>query len=69
MIQCQNYIFRNKKNIKKKRINLKKNKILILGFAFKENCNDIRNTKVIDIINCFKYYHSKIDVYDNLVNR
>ncbi len=30
--------------------------ILILGFAFKENCEDIRNTKVIDIINCFKKY-------------
>lgn len=38
--------------------------ILILGFTFKENINDIRNTKVIDIYNEFKKYGYDIDVHD-----
>jgi len=64
------YVFSEIKKIsKKKKINLKKSKILILGFAFKENCEDIRNTKVIDIINCFKIYKSKIDIYDPLIDQ
>ncbi len=39
-------------------------KILILGFTFKENCPDIRNTKVIDIINRFTPYTADITVCD-----
>lgn len=39
-------------------------KVLILGFTFKENCADIRNTKVIDIINELKKYDMDIDVHD-----
>ena len=39
-------------------------RILILGFTFKENCPDIRNTRVIDIIEEFNTYHAKVDVYD-----
>ncbi len=38
--------------------------ILILGLAFKENCPDIRNTRVIDIVNEFKSYNANVDVYD-----
>ena len=38
--------------------------ILILGFTFKENCPDIRNTKVIDVINEFKTHNAKIDIFD-----
>ncbi len=38
--------------------------ILILGFTFKENINDIRNTKVIDIINALKSYGYTVDVHD-----
>ena len=38
--------------------------ILILGYTFKENCPDIRNTKVIDIINELKDYNVDVDVYD-----
>jgi UDP-N-acetyl-D-galactosamine dehydrogenase len=39
-------------------------KILILGFAFKENCPDLRNTKVIDIVNALLEYRAQVDVYD-----
>ncbi len=43
-------------------------KILILGFTFKENCPDLRNTRVIDIIEEFSEYHAGVDVYDPWVN-
>jgi len=42
--------------------------VLILGITFKENCPDIRNTKVIDVINEFKKYNLTIDVYDPWAN-
>jgi UDP-N-acetyl-D-galactosamine dehydrogenase len=48
----------------KKKLQVVDAKILILGFTFKENCPDIRNTRVIDIVNEFGNYHSKVDVYD-----
>lgn len=39
-------------------------KVLILGFTFKENCPDVRNTKVIDIYNALREYNLDITVYD-----
>lgn len=42
--------------------------ILILGFTFKENCPDVRNTKVIDIYNALKEYNLNISVYDPWAN-
>ncbi len=39
-------------------------KILILGITFKENCPDVRNTKVIDVINNLKSYDAAITVFD-----
>jgi len=39
-------------------------KVLILGFAFKENCPDVRNTRVIDIYNEFKAFDMNVEVYD-----
>lgn len=42
----------------------KKSKILILGFTFKENINDVRNTKVIDVINALKSYGHDVEVHD-----
>lgn len=39
-------------------------KVLVLGLTFKENCPDIRNSKVIDIINELKTYHCAIDIHD-----
>ncbi|MDR1459466.1 MAG: nucleotide sugar dehydrogenase [Bacteroidales bacterium] len=38
--------------------------VLILGFTFKENCPDIRNTKVIDVVNELKEFGMNVDVYD-----
>lgn len=48
----------------KKKIHVVNSKILILGFTFKENCPDIRNTRVIDIVREFNSYHALIDIYD-----
>jgi UDP-N-acetyl-D-glucosamine/UDP-N-acetyl-D-galactosamine dehydrogenase len=43
---------------------IKNSNILVMGFTFKENCPDIRNTKVVDIIEELKEYGSSIDVYE-----
>ncbi len=43
-------------------------KILVLGLAFKEDCPDLRNTRVVDIIDEFKNYHAEIDVFDPWVD-
>ena len=48
----------------KKRIQVIGSKILILGFTFKENCPDSRNTKVVDIYRALKEYNLDITVYD-----
>ena len=42
--------------------------ILILGITFKENCPDIRNTKVVDIYHTLQQYTSNIDIYDPWAN-
>lgn len=47
-----------------KDIQIKNASILVLGFTFKENCPDVRNTKVIDIINELKTYNTNVTVYD-----
>ncbi|MFC4722874.1 nucleotide sugar dehydrogenase [Geojedonia litorea] len=44
-------------------------KTLILGFTFKENCPDIRNTRVIDIYNELLDFGIKADIYDPLANK
>ncbi|TCC92694.1 Vi polysaccharide biosynthesis UDP-N-acetylglucosamine C-6 dehydrogenase TviB [Pedobacter hiemivivus] len=43
-------------------------KVLVLGFTFKENCPDVRNTKVIDIINRLKEYNVHVTVHDPWAN-
>lgn len=48
----------------KKGIQVLNSNILILGFTFKENCPDVRNTKVIDIYNALKEYNVNLTVYD-----
>ncbi|MDC3195804.1 nucleotide sugar dehydrogenase [Flavobacteriaceae bacterium] len=52
----------------KKDILVKNSSILILGFTFKENCPDIRNSKVIDVYKSFEDFDTNIDVYDPLAN-
>lgn len=48
----------------KKCIQVKGAKILIMGLAFKENCPDLRNTRVIDVINELREYQVDVDVFD-----
>ena len=48
----------------KKGIQVLHSNILILGFTFKENCPDVRNTKVIDIVNTLQDYNINIQIYD-----
>lgn len=48
----------------KKDIPVKHAKVLILGFTFKENCPDVRNTRVIDIIRVFEEFETNLTVYD-----
>ncbi len=48
----------------KKEIPVKNAKILVLGITFKENCPDVRNTKVVDILNTLKEYEINITIYD-----
>lgn len=43
-------------------------RVLVLGLAFKENCPDIRNTRVIDIVEELKKYHAHVDLFDPWVN-
>lgn len=52
----------------KKGIQVLNSHILILGFTFKENCPDVRNTKVIDIYRALKEYNVNITVYDPWAN-
>ena len=53
----------------KKNINILRAKILVLGLTFKENCPDIRNSKVFDMIESLSSYKCKIDVYDPFVDK
>ncbi len=52
----------------KKGIKVNGGKLLLLGFTFKENCPDVRNTKVVDIYRALKEYNVEIDVYDPWAN-
>lgn len=52
----------------KKDIKIRGAKILVLGITFKENCPDVRNTKVIDVISALKEYETNIAVYDPWAN-
>jgi UDP-N-acetyl-D-glucosamine/UDP-N-acetyl-D-galactosamine dehydrogenase len=51
-----------------RRILVADSRILILGLTFKEDCPDLRNSKVIDIINEFKAFDAKVDVHDPWVS-
>ena len=52
------------KHMLKKGIQVLNSKIVIFGFTFKENCPDVRNTKIIDIYRALKEYNVNITVYD-----
>lgn len=48
----------------KKQVSVTESRVLILGFTFKENCTDVRNTRVIDMVNEFKSFHIEPVIYD-----
>ena len=52
----------------RKGINIKDAEVLILGITFKENCPDVRNTKIIDVVNSLKDYGVKIAIFDPWAN-
>ena len=56
------------KTMIKKRIQVEGAKVLILGLSFKENCPDVRNTKVVDIVHELQEYNIDVDVYDPWVD-
>ncbi|WP_041497753.1 nucleotide sugar dehydrogenase [Nonlabens marinus] len=52
-----------------KGIEIKYSKALVLGVTFKENCPDVRNSKVLDLIHSLKEYGIKVDVWDPLADK
>lgn len=51
-----------------KRIHVVDSRILVMGLTFKENCPDLRNTRVVDVIGDLKDFNTNIDVYDPWVS-
>ncbi|MPM71396.1 UDP-N-acetyl-D-glucosamine 6-dehydrogenase [bioreactor metagenome] len=52
----------------KKGIQVLGSKVLVLGFTFKENCPDVRNTKVIDIVRTLEEYNAHVTIHDPWAN-
>ena len=52
----------------KKGIQVLQSSIIVLGFTFKENCPDVRNTKVVDIVKALQEYNLDITIYDPWAN-
>ena len=48
----------------KKGMNIKDAELLLLGITFKENCPDVRNTKVVDVIRALNDFGLKVSIYD-----
>jgi len=53
----------------RKRIYVVDSNILIMGLTFKENCPDLRNTRVVDLVREFQYFNCQVDVYDPWVDK
>ena len=49
-------------------LKVKNAKILVLGITFKENCPDVRNTKVVDVVKHLKDYGTNVTIYDPWAN-
>ncbi len=57
------------KAMSKKSIHIDEAKVLVLGFTFKGDCPDVRNTKIIDIVNELREFNVHVDVSDNWADR
>ena len=53
----------------RKRFHVVDSNILIMGLTFKENCPDLRNTRVVDLVREFQYFNCQVDVYDPWVDK
>ena len=53
----------------KKHILIDGSRVLVMGFSFKEDCPDLRNTCIIDIVDELKEHNIKVDVYDPWVDK
>ena len=53
----------------RKSIQIEGANVLVMGLTFKENCPDLRNTRVVDIVNEIRHYNCNVDIYDPWVNR
>jgi UDP-N-acetyl-D-glucosamine/UDP-N-acetyl-D-galactosamine dehydrogenase len=53
----------------KKRIHVVDSNVLIMGLTFKENCPDLRNTRVVDLVEEFKGFNCNVDAYDPWVDK
>ncbi len=56
------------KAMTKKRIQVDGARVLVMGLAFKENCPDLRNTRIVDIVAELQEYNCQVDVYDPWVS-
>mgnify|MGYP001267919797 FL=1 len=54
--------------MKNRSIKIKGSRAIILGITYKENCNDVRNSKIPDIFHALKSYGIKVDIYDPLAD-
>lgn len=52
----------------KKGINILGSEVLMLGITFKENCPDVRNTKIVDVVSCLESYGIKVSIFDPWAN-
>ena len=57
------------KLVLKSKTELSQAEILILGASFKENCPDVRNTKVVDLYTSLKDYNLQVDIYDPIADK
>lgn len=56
------------KAVSKKKIHIDEAKVLVLGFTFKGDCPDVRNTKIVDIVKELESFNMNVDVYDHWAN-
>ena len=52
----------------KRRIHVNESRVLVLGLAFKENCPDLRNTRIVDIVSVLESYGVSVDLHDPWVD-
>src|SRR5690606_1688909 len=52
----------------KQGINVSEAEVLMLGVTFKENCPDVRNTKIVDVVRALEDYGVKVSIYDPWAN-